>query len=388
MVLEKGFKKTDVGIIPDHWKINSLNEISTITRLAGYEYSTMWKEEINGEIIALRGFNIGQNRIIEREFVRISNELSLRLKRSRLYKGNVVYPCVGSIGNAVVIVEDDKYHIQQNIAKIIPDESEIFPLFLSYYLMSDFGFKEIQKFNGSSSQPNILVSSLRKYSIILPTLPEQTAIATALSDMDELIAQTEKLIEKKKAIKQGVMQELLRPKEGWDKMKLKDILEYEQPIKYIVKSDKYSDNNSIPVLTAGKSFILGYTSEDFNIFEDLPTIIFDDFTTASQYVDFKFKVKSSAMKILMLRNKKMNLRLIFEMLQNIKYQVADHKRHWIGEFQNIELFLPKLDEMIKLGKVVTDINQEIKLLEAKQNKLKFHKQGMMQVLLTGKIRLV
>ncbi len=194
MVVEKGYKKTDVGVIPQDWELKLLNDISVITRLAGYEYSTMWKEDPNGEIIALRGFNIGQNRILEKDFVRISDELSQKLKRSRLYRGNVIYPCVGTIGNAAVIDENDKYHIQQNIAKIIPDEKAIFPLYLSYYLMSTFGLSEIQKFNGSSSQPNILVGSLRRYSIITPPLPEQTAIATALSDMDALIAQTEKLI--------------------------------------------------------------------------------------------------------------------------------------------------------------------------------------------------
>ena len=82
--------------------------------------------------------------------------------------------------------------------------------------------------------------------------------------------------------------------------KLKDYLEYEQPTKYIVESENYSNNYKIPVLTAGKSFILGYTNDEKNIFpeSELPVIIFDDFTTDCQYVDFPFKIKSSAMKIL------------------------------------------------------------------------------------------
>ena len=89
-----------------------LEEVASITRLAGAEYSSVWQEDEDGEIIALRGFNIGENKIIERDIVRISNSLSLRLNRSRLYKGDVVYPCVGTIGNAAVIDEDGKYHIQ------------------------------------------------------------------------------------------------------------------------------------------------------------------------------------------------------------------------------------------------------------------------------------
>jgi len=213
MELKQGYKQTDLGVIPDDWDITFLNKISVITRLAGYEYSSLWQETLNGEIIALRGFNIGENRIIEKDFVRISNSLSMRLKRSRLYKDDVIYPCVGTIGNAAVIKENDKYHIQQNIAKITPSKGKVNSEYLAYYLMSYLGLNEITKFNGTSSQPNILVGSLRRYSIIIPKLAEQTAIANALSDMDALISQTEKLIEKKKAIKQGAMQELLKPQD-------------------------------------------------------------------------------------------------------------------------------------------------------------------------------
>ncbi len=87
-------------------------------------------------------------------------------------------------------------------------------------------------------------------------------------------------------------------REDWVVCSFEDLLNYEQPTKYIVKSTKYSDNYKTPVLTAGKSFIKGYTNETEGVFNNLPTIIFDDFTTASQFVNFEFKVKSSAMKIL------------------------------------------------------------------------------------------
>ena len=216
MEVKKGYKQTEVGVIPEDWNICYLEDITTITRLAGAEYSSVWKEVENGEIIALRGFNIGPNRIIDRDLSYISNKLSLQLKRSRLYKGDIIYPCVGTIGNAVVIEEDNKYHIQQNIAKITPADKKLSPHYLAYYLMSSFGLNEIGRFNATSSQPNVLVGSLRKYRIILPpTKAEQTAIATALSDADALIQSLEKLIAKKRLIKQGAMQELLKPKEGW-----------------------------------------------------------------------------------------------------------------------------------------------------------------------------
>ena len=85
----------------------------------------------------------------------------------------------------------------------------------------------------------------------------------------------------------------------WTEYALEDLLSYEQPTPYIVESTDYSDNYKTPVLTAGKSFIIGYTNETKGIYDKLPVIIFDDFTTSIQYVNFPFKVKSSAMKILL-----------------------------------------------------------------------------------------
>src|ERR1035437_717107 len=267
---EKDFKQTDFGLIPFDWDVKELNTVAAITRLAGYEYSSVWKEEENGEIITLRGFNIGKNKIIEKDFVRISNNLSMQLNRSRLYKNDIIYPCVGTIGNAVVIEEDDKYHIQQNIAKITPTDKNLSPHFLAHYLMSYLGLNEINRFNATSSQPNVLVGSLRKYRIIFPpTKAEQSAIATALSDADALITSLEKLIAKKQNIKQGAMQKLLQPKEGWVVKKLGEIAHFFKG-KGLPKSD-LKENGKYKCIHYGELFtkykevireVLSYTDEN------------------------------------------------------------------------------------------------------------------------------
>ena len=121
------------------------------------------------------------------------------------------------------------------------------------------------------------------------------------------------------------------------KIKLNDVLAYEQPTKYIVSSEDYSDDFSIPVLTAGKSFILGYTNEKEGICEagKSPVIIFDDFTADSKYVDFDFKVKSSAMKILRTRKPKDSLKYFFYAMQSIEYTPFSHKRVWISDYSNL-----------------------------------------------------
>ena len=106
--------------------------------------------------------------------------------------------------------------------------------------------------------------------------------------------------------------------QGWVVTNLETLLSYEQPTEYIVESTDYSNNYSTPVLTAGKSFILGYTNETNGIYKRIPTIIFDDFTTESKYVDFEFKVKSSAMKILTADTDLVLIRFAYYLMQSIE----------------------------------------------------------------------
>lgn len=130
----------------------------------------------------------------------------------------------------------------------------------------------------------------------------------------------------------------------WNTIKLGELLDYEQPTNYIVESIEYNDNYKTPVLTAGQSFILGYTNEETGIFNNLPVIIFDDFTTSTKFVDFPFKVKSSAMKILKLNNSDIaDIKYIYYIMQNIKFDSSTHKRYWISEYSNIEIPLPPLE---------------------------------------------
>ena len=125
---------------------------------------------------------------------------------------------------------------------------------------------------------------------------------------------------------------------GWQKKQIKDLLDYERPDKYIVESTNYEDSGT-PVLTANKSFILGYTKEDFGIYKDVPVIIFDDFTTESKFVDFPFKVKSSAIKILKCKDKKTNLKFVYELIRSINFSVGNHKRYYISQYQNLDILV-------------------------------------------------
>lgn len=167
----------------------------------------------------------------------------------------------------------------------------------------------------------------------------------------------------------------------WEEVELGETLDYEQPTKYIVENTEYNDNYHIPVLTAWKSFILWKTNEDFWIYENIPAIIFDDFTTDSKFVNFPFKVKSSAIKILKSKNKN-NLKFLFESLQNIKYEIWWHQRHWLQIFNKLKIFLPTIEEQEKIANFLNAIDESIELKEKELEKLKEYKKWIMQQIFT------
>ncbi len=169
----------------------------------------------------------------------------------------------------------------------------------------------------------------------------------------------------------------------WEKRKLGEIFNYEQPTKYIVKSTEYDDNFNTPVLTAGKSFLLGYTDEISGIKNatvENPVVIFDDFTTGSHYVDFPFKIKSSAMKLLSLDDNSDNFYFMFNTLKNIKYVPQSHERHWISKFSSFEIYKPSQEEQQKIGSFFKQLDATIALHQRKLAKLKELKKGYLQKL--------
>ena len=158
--------------------------------------------------------------------------------------------------------------------------------------------------------------------------------------------------------------------EGWKEVELGDVLNYEQPTDYIVASEDYADEYETPVLTAGKSFILGYTDEKKGIYNKLPVIIFDDFTVASKYVTFPFKVKSSAMKLLTPKTKEINLKYIFWLMQTIKVNSVSHKRYYLSKYQHIKIPLPPLPTQRKIVEILEEADNLRKLRRQADEKMK------------------
>lgn len=142
---------------------------------------------------------------------------------------------------------------------------------------------------------------------------------------------------------------------NWESKSFEKLLNYEQPTKYIVKKADYISQGT-PVLTANKSFILGYTNEN-NVYQNIPAIIFDDFTLESKYVDFPFMVKSSAIKILTSKNS--NLFFIYQLLNNQRFVQEGHSRHYISVVQKKKILVPSIQEQNKIGNLIKQLENNI-----------------------------
>lgn len=180
--------------------------------------------------------------------------------------------------------------------------------------------------------------------------------------------------------------------DNWDEYSLGQLLSYEQPTAYIVKSTDYDDKYKTPVLTAGKTFILGYTNEEQGVYDALPVIIFDDFTTASQFVNFKFKVKSSAMKILTANTELVLTKFIFYRMQVIKFDSSTHKRYWIQHYSKIKVGIPPISEqgriIARIEELFSQLDASVAELKAVKERLKVYRQAVLKEAFDAKSTLV
>lgn len=167
---------------------------------------------------------------------------------------------------------------------------------------------------------------------------------------------------------------------GVEWKKLGEVCDYEQPAKYIVKSTNYNPQFQTPVLTAGQSFVLGYTDEAYGIYKantQHPVIIFDDFTTSFQWVDFDFKVKSSAIKILIPSCESVLLRFVYYLMRTIHFEAVEHTRYWISRYSQIEIPIPPLSiqqEIVRILDTFTELTANLQTeLDARKKQYAYYR---------------
>lgn len=177
--------------------------------------------------------------------------------------------------------------------------------------------------------------------------------------------------------------------EHWAECTFAQLLDYIQPGPFIVESTDYNDRYKTPVLTAGKSFIKGFTNEKMGIYDKLPAIIFDDFTTATQFVNFPFKVKSSAMKILIPSASEINIKFLYYLMQLTHINTDSHKRYWIGIYSKKKIAIPSFAEqkriVAKIEELFSELDNGIASLKTAREQLKVYRQAVLKHAFEGKL---
>ena len=368
--LTEGYKQTEVGVIPSDWEVKKLSDISNMKS----------------------GDSITSKRIFEIDSYPCYGGNGLRGYTSK-YTHDGDYALIGRqgalCGNVQFVM--DKFFASEHAVVVTPKTNT--DIKWLYYMLIDMN---LNQYSESSAQPGLSVSKILNLPIHLPPAKaEQTAIATALNDADALITQLEKLIAKKRNIKQGAMQELLKPKEGWEEKPLGQIVEFldgkRRPIK---DSDRAKMKGIYPYYGASGiiDFVNNYLFDEELILlgEDGENII-----SRNQRLAFKINGKAWVNNHAHVIKPKENIDINFlvEKLESINYEeynsgTAQPKLNQKICVQ-IPISIPKSKaEQTRIAQILSDMDAEIEALEKKLEKYKMLKQGMMQNLLTGKVRLV
>lgn len=384
--------------IPKHWKIKKLGDVLEIFPTASYSRSELSDE---GEMQYIHYGDIHTKfdsllEITDNTLPKISKSKGVKYETIQL--GDLVMVDASEdyqgVGKSTEVIALSRYNTIAGLHTfLLRDKGEYFCLgYKGYITMSDYVKKQLYIAATGTKVYSLSKESLKLIQLPIPPLKEQEKIAEILLSCDKAIRLTTQIITQLKQRNQGLAQQLLTGEKRvkgfensvWKEVRLGELLDYEQPTNYLVKNTDYSNEYKIPVLTAGKTFILGYTNEKEGICTNIPLILFDDFTTDSRYIDFPFKVKSSAVKLLKTK-KNVNLRFIFEAMKLIKYAIGGHERHWISKYAFLTIFVPSFKEQNAIAQILDTAHQELKLYEQKLQLLQAQKKTLMQKLLTGEV---
>lgn len=393
-MVAEGYKNTEIGVIPEDWKTPRLMELTDI--ISGGTPSTKISEYWGGEIQWMNSGELNLRRVFEVEG-RIT-KIGLENSATKLIPNKCVLVGLAGQGKTrgTVAINYIPLCTNQSIAAILPS-NELNEEFL--YQNLDLRYKELRSLStGEGGRGGLNLTLLKNLIIPLPPLSEQNAIATTLSDADALISATERLIAKKKAIKQGAMQELLKPKEGWEEKALGEVAE----INMGQSPDSRFYNNE----HKGLPLIQG----NADIKDRMQVVRFwtENTTKTCNEGDLIMTVRAPVglvgiakhkscigRGICSIKSKSINKLFLYHLL-------VFNEEHWketeqgstftsanfLQIFNFIISFPESKSEQTRIATILSDMDAEISLLEQKLEKQKQIKQGMMQNLLTGKIRLL
>lgn len=415
-----GYKQTEVGVIPEDWRTPTLGSL-TVLMTNGFvgTATTHYANNDNG-ILYIQGYNVEENSFNFHGIKFVTEDFHSAHMKSCLRGGDLLTVQTGDVGLTTVVPESlagSNCH-----ALIISrfDQKQASPIFISYYLNSKPGRSRLKLIETGTTMKHLNVGDMLQFTVPLPpTKTEQEAIAECLGDADAFIESLEQLISKKRQIKQGAMQELLQPKEGWEPTSLGNIADPNQrwsftggPFGSNLKSSDYTDDGIriIQLQNIGdgefKNDYEVYTSIQkadellsCNIYpgEIILSKMGDPVARACLIPPYKKRYLMCSDGIrLAVDQKRFNTYFVYTLINAPDFRMkaenastgSTRKRIGLTELRNLELLCPSLPKQIAIAAILSDMDSEITALEEKLAKARQLKQGMMQELLTGRTRLL
>lgn len=408
-MVAEGYKNTEIGVIPEDWDVKSLGSLFEITS-SKRVFQSEWKKS------GIPFYRARELAILSEKGV-VVNDLYIDIKQYQLYKkqfgvpvvGDMLVTGVGTLGKVYVIQSNREFYFKDGNIIWFKIKEAINSEFLKQLFSTVLVTKQIDDASGKTTVGTYTINGAKHTSIPFPPKPEQNAIATALSDADALISATERLIAKKKAIKQGAMQELLKPQEGWEEKTLEedfDIIKGQG-----LSKSKLDEHGKLECILYGELFttykelireVNSKTNSEEGIMSKFGDILFPGSTTT---VGIDLAKCSTILAnnvmiggdIIVLRKKQKHINpefIVYYLNIKCKYKIAAKTKgvtiyHLHGkDLSDIKISYPDYQEQTRIATILSDMDAEISLLEQKLEKQKQIKQGMMQNLLTGKIRLL
>ena len=397
------YNGADFGIVPEDWEFVQLNDCLDL--LTDYEANGSFESIANNVNIYdtenfawfVRATDL-ENRTKGKDIKYVDKETYQFLRKTKLFGDEVLITKRGEIGKVYYFKMRTEFATLAPNLYLLKLNKRVLPFYLYCFFISPIGVRLLVEKNASSTLGALYKDDIKSISFPLPTKSEQTAIATALSDTDALIENLEKLIAKKRNIKQGVMQELLKPRNGWGIKKLGDFIRLQTGFPF--SSEYFSDNPKGQRLIKNRDlrsddsivYYSGDYAKEFIVQNDDLLIGMDgDFEPVlwkkgnallNQRVGRVLKIKEISIPFLSFTL----LKELKEIEVRTSSTTVKHLSHF--DINKIEMPLPNFEKQTHIATILTDMDADIYALEKKLNKIKQIKQGMMQTLLTGKIRLV
>lgn len=404
-VLKKGYKMTEIGVIPEDWEVNLIEQFgSVIDGDRGHNYPSSDDFRPDGYCLFLSAANVTKTGFKFDECQFISKEKEESLSKGKLKRGDVVLTTRGTVGNIAYYKDSIPYsHMRINSGMVllrVENKSRITQDFLYELCKSNILVNQIDRLSFGSAQPQLTVKGISSFQFPLPpTLSEQQAISKVLSDIDELISSLDELTAKKRRIKEGAMQELLTGKKRlagfsgkWVVKQLIEIANFYDNLRVPIAESKREDGIT-PYFGANgiQGYIKGHTHNgEFVLIAEDGANDLNNYPVL--YVNGKVWVNNHA-HVIQGKKECVNTKYLSYALKTVNFVhilVGGTRAKLNGSVaKSIKIIIPNdIAEQTAIAKILSDMDAEITALEQKREKYKLVKQGMMQVFLTGKIRLI